>query len=68
MNVRMAGMDSVFQIPIVLTLWVLITVASANQDTQETKSGDARLREAAEVEPSIHAVSMPGALRNGEGK
>lgn len=47
---------------------VLITVASANQDTQETKSGDARLREAAEVEPSIHAVPMPGALRNGEGK
>jgi len=43
-------------------------VASANQDTQATKSGGARLREAAEVEPSIHAVSMPGVLRKGEEK
>lgn len=44
----------------------LIAVASANQDIQATKSRGARLREAAEVEPSIHAVSMPGVLRKGE--
>jgi len=44
----------------------LTTVASANQGIQETKSGDARLRGAVEVEPSIHAVSMPVVLRRGE--
>lgn len=44
----------------------LTTVASANQDTQETKSGDVRLKEAAEIELSIHAVSMLVVLRKGE--
>lgn len=47
---------------------VLIAVASANQDIQEIKSGDARLRGAAEIEPSIHAVSMPVVLRRREEK
>lgn len=41
-------------------------MASANQDIQETKPGDARLRGAAEIEPSIHAVSMPVVFRRGE--
>lgn len=44
----------------------LTTVASAKQDIQETKSGDARLNGAVGIEPSIHAASMPVVLRRGE--
>lgn len=44
----------------------LTTVASANQDIQETKPEDARLNGAAEIELSIHAASMPVVLRRGE--